>query len=615
MSWAGKILRVNLTNGTVKTEPLNMDWARAYLGSRGLASKYLVEEVDPKVDPLAPENKIIWATGPLTGTMASTGGRYTVVTKGPLTGAIACSNSGGYWGAELKFAGWDMVIFEGKSPKPVYLSIEDDKAELRDAAHLWGKSVWETEEVIKKQHQDPLTRISSIGLAGENGVLYAAIVNDLHRAAGRSGVGAVMGSKNLKAVAVRGTKGVGNIANPKAFMKATFEKKKILADNAVTGQGLPTYGTQVLMNVINEIGASPTRNHRDVQFEGAKDISAEAMATPRKTDGKKPLVTNQACFGCTIACGRIQKIDPGHFSVENKPQYWGASGGLEYEAAWALGNANGVNDLEALQYANVLCNEQGMDPISFGATIGAVMELYEMGVLTKEQLGTDAPFGSARALVHFAEITAQGVGFGKEIGMGSARLTKKYGHPDLSMSVKGQEFPAYDGRGIQGIGLAYATSNRGACHLRGYTVASEVLGIPVKTDPLVAEGKPDLVKAFQDATAAFDSAGICIFTSFAWGLSDVQPQVAAACGEEFTLEKLNEIGERIWNMERDFNNRAGFTAKDDTLPKRLLTEPAKTGPAKGLVNKLPEMLPKYYEIRGWNADGTLKPETRQRLGL
>ncbi|MBA3597466.1 MAG: aldehyde ferredoxin oxidoreductase family protein [Methylibium sp.] len=615
MSWAGKILRVNLTAGSVTSEPLKMDWARQYLGSRGLATKYLVEEIDPKVDPLAVENKIIWATGPLTGTMASTGGRYTVVTKGPLTGAIACSNSGGYWGAELKFAGWDMVIFEGKSPKPVYLAIEDDKAELRDASHLWGKSVWETEGIIKKEHQDPLTRVSSIGLAGENGVLYAAVVNDLHRAAGRSGVGAVMGSKNLKAIAVRGTKGVGNIANPKEFMRTTFEKKKILADNAVTGQGLPTYGTQVLMNVINEMGASPTRNHRDVEFEGAKDISAEAMATPRKTDGKKPLVTNQACFGCTIACGRIQKMDPGHFSVENKPQYWGASGGLEYEAAWALGNANGVNDLEALQYANLMCNEQGMDPISFGATIGAVMELFEMGVLTKEQLGTDAPFGSARALVHFAEITARGEGFGKEIGMGSRRLTAKYGHPDLSMSVKGQEFPAYDSRGIQGMGLAYATSNRGACHLRGYTVASEVLGIPVKTDPLVSEGKPELVKAFQDATAAFDSAGICIFTSFAWGLSDVQPQVAAACGEEFTLENLNTIGERIWNMERDFNNKAGFTAADDTLPKRLLTEPAKTGPAKGLVSKLPEMMPKYYEARGWDAAGQLKAETRERLGL
>ena len=615
MSWAGKILRVDLTAGTVKSEPLNMKWAKEYIGSRGLATKYYVEEVDAKVDPLSTANKIIWATGPLTGTMASTGGRYTVVTKGPLTGAIACSNSGGYWGAELKMAGWDMVIFEGASAKPVYLSINDGVAELRDASALWGHSVWETEETLKKLHQDPLVRVSSIGLAGENKVLFAAVVNDLHRAAGRSGVGAVMGSKNLKAIAVRGTLGVGNIADPKAFMKVTAEKKKILADNAVTGQGLPAYGTQVLMNVINEIGALPTRNHRDVAFEGAKDISAEAMATPRASDGKKHLVTNQACFGCTIACGRISKLDQGHFTVQNKPQYWGASGGLEYEAAWALGAANGVNDLEALQYANLLCNEQGMDPISFGATIGAVMELYDLGILTKEQLGIDAKFGSAQALAHFAEITAKGEGFGKEIGQGSKRLTAKYGKPELSMSVKGQEFPAYDSRGIQGMGLTYATSNRGACHLRSYTVASEVLGIPVKTDPLASEGKPELVKAFQDATAAFDSSGLCIFTTFAWGLADLAPQLAAACGNEFTLEKVGEIGERIWNMERDFNNRAGFTAKDDTLPKRLLTEPAKTGPAKGLVSKLPEMLPKYYEIRGWTADGQLKPETRTRLGL
>ena len=490
MSWAGKILRVDLTAGTVKSEPLKMDWAKAYLGSRGLATKYLVEEMDAKVDPLSPANKIIWATGPLTGTMASTGGRYTVVTKGPLTGAIACSNSGGYWGAELKMAGWDMVIFEGKSAKPVYLSINDDVAELKDAAHLWGQTVWATEEHIKKSHQDPLCKVSSIGGAGENQVLFAAVVNDLHRAAGRSGVGAVMGSKKLKAVVVRGTKGVGNVHDPKAFMQVTYEKKKILHDNAVTGQGLPTYGTQVLMNVINEIGALPTRNHRDVAFEGAKDISAEAMATPRASDGKKHLVTNQACFGCTIACGRVSKMDKGHFTVENKPQYWGASGGLEYEAAWALGAANGVNDLEALQYANLLCNEHGMDPISFGATIGAVMELFEMGVLTQEQLGIDAKFGSAQALAHFAEITAKGEGFGKEIGQGSKRLTAKYGHPGLSMTVKGQEFPAYDSRGIQGMGLAYATSNRGACHLRGYTVASEVLGIPVKTDPLTARASP-----------------------------------------------------------------------------------------------------------------------------
>ena len=615
MAWAGKILRVNLTKGTVTTEPLNREWARDYVGSRGLGSKYLVSEIDPKVDPLSPDNKIIWATGPLTGTMASTGGRYTVITKGPLTGAIACSNSGGYWGAELKMAGWDMVIFEGKSPKPVYLCIQNDVAELRDAADLWGQSVWHTEEAIKKSMQDPLVRVSCIGKAGENQVLYASVVNDMHRAAGRSGVGAVMGSKNLKAIAVRGTLGVGNLRDPKAFMQAVTEKKKILADNAVTGQGLPTYGTQVLMNVINEVGALPTRNHRDVQFEGAKDISAEAMATPRATDGKKHLVTNQACFGCTIACGRISKMDQNHFTIQNKPQYWGASGGLEYEAAWALGAANGVNDLEALQYANLLCNEEGIDPISFGATVGAVMELYEMGVLTKEQIGIEAPFGSAAALAFLAEETVNGRGFGKEVGQGSKRLTAKYGHPDLSMSVKGQEFPAYDGRGVQGIGLAYATSNRGACHLRGYTIASEVLGIPVKTDPLEHEGKPELVKAFQDATAAFDSSGLCIFTTFAWGLADLAPQLQAACDQAYTTEELEKIGERIWNMEREFNNAAGFTSKDDSLPKRLLTEAAKTGPAKGKVSMLPVMLPKYYEVRGWDSDGRPTAATKKRLGL
>jgi aldehyde:ferredoxin oxidoreductase len=248
--------------------------------------------------------------------------------------------------------------------------------------------------------------------------------------------------------------------------------------------------------------------------------------------------------------------------VQNKPQYWGASGGLEYEAAWALGAANGVNDLEALQYANLLCNEQGMDPITFGATIGAVMELYEMGVLTKDSSASKRQVRqrAGAGLLRRDHRQGRGLRQGDRPGQQAADQAK-YGHPELSMSVKGQEFPAYDSRGIQGMGLAYATSNRGACHLRGYTVASEVLGIPVKTDPLTAEGKPELVMAFQDATAAFDSAGICIFTSFAWGLADVAPQVAAACGPEFTLENMAKIGERIWNMERDFNNRAGFTPR------------------------------------------------------
>ena len=614
MGWTRKVLRVDLSKGTCTSEPLNMALAQQYLGQRGLATKYFVDEVDPKVEPLSPANKLIMATGPLTGTSASTGGRYSVITKGALTGAIACSNSGGYFGAELKFAGWDMVIFEGRSEKPVYLSIEDDQVELRDAAHLWGKTVWQTEEIIKKSHQDPQVRVCSIGRAGENGVLYACIVNDLHRAAGRSGVGTVMGSKNLKAVAVRGTGGVA-VRDGKGFMKAAAAAKKVLADNAVTGQGLPTYGTQVLMSVINEMGALPTRNHRDVQFEGAGKIGAEAMRQKRPSDGHAQLVTNAACFGCTIACGRIAKIDETHFSVVNKPEYWGASGGLEYEAAWALGAANGVGDLEALQYANLICNEDGYDPISFGATVGAAMELFELGVLTEAQIGMTAPFGSAQALTKLAEMTAQGVGFGKELGLGSKRLCAKYGRPELSMTVKGQEFPAYDARGIQGMGLTYATSNRGACHLRSYTVASEVLGIPIKTDPLVTEGKAELVKAFQDATSVFDSAGVCIFTTFAWTLADLQPQLDAACEGGWSMGKLAELGERIWNMERQFNLAAGFTAKDDDLPPRLKTEPAKTGPAKGLVSGIDKMRPEYYQARGWDGQGVPTRETLARLGL
>ncbi len=614
MSWTTKILRVNLSEGTCTPEDLNMDWANKYIGQRGLATKYLTEEIDPKVDPLSPDNKMIFATGPLTGTSASTSARYSVITKGPLTGAIACSNSGGYFGNELKNAGWDMVIIEGKSSKPVYLYLCNDVAELRDAGEIWGTSTWNTESWIKKTHQDPMMRVASVGIAAENGVLYSAIVNDLHRAAGRSGVGTVMASKNLKAIGVRGTLGVA-VNDPQAFMKAASAAKKVLADNAVTGVGLPTHGTQILMNVINEIGALPTRNAEDVQFEGAGDISAEAMREPRR-DGSTNLVANQACFGCTIACGRVSRIDQSHYTIVNKPEYWKASGGLEYEAAWSLGAATGINDLEALTYANFICNEQAIDPITFGATLGAAMELYGQGVITDEDTGGIAlNMGSAEALTTMVELTGKGEGFGAVLGLGSKRLCEKYGQPGLSMSVKGLEFPAYDPRGIQGIGLNYATSNRGACHVRGYTVASEVLGIPEKTDPLVTEGKAGLVKAFQDATAAVDSAGICLFTTFAWSLEDIAPQVDAACEGEWTVDSMLEAGERIWNMERQFNLAAGFTGKDDTLPERLLKDAAKTGPAKGLVSGLDKMLPEYYELRGWSADGVPTNETLQRLGL
>ncbi len=616
MAWTRNVLRVNLTKGSITTEPLNMQWANDYLGQRGLATKYLVEETEPTVDALSPENKMIMTTGPLTGTMVSTAGRYSVVTKSPLTGAIACSNSGGYFGNEMKNAGWDMVILEGKSPKPVYLYIENDKAELIPADDLWGKSAWETDEQIHAKHQDPLVRIAVVGRAAEKGCLFSAIVNDLHRAAGRSGVGTVMASKNLKAVAIRGTLGVGGISDPTKFFQASQDGKKVLAENAVTGEGLPALGTQVLMNVINEVGALPTRNHREVQFEGASKISGEAMLEVRESDGKANLTTNGACFGCTIACQRISTVDKDHFSVKDKPQYHGNSGGLEFENAWSLGSDCGVDDLDAITAANFLCNEDAVDPISLGATIAAAMELFEEGAITvKDTGGMELKFGSAEALLWATEVTVRGEGFGKEIGQGSKRLCEKYGRPELSMTVKGQEFPAYDPRGIQGIGLAYATSNRGACHLRGYTVASEILGIPEKTDPLATDGKPGLVKAFQDATCVVDSAGICAFTTFAWSLEDIAPQIDAACEGDWSVERCLVVGERIWTMERDYNLAAGLTGKDDTLPKRLLKDVAKTGPAEGRANDLHKMLPEYYEVRGWTTDGVPTDETRSRLGL
>jgi len=616
MSWTRKILRVNLAKGTCTPEDLNMDWAKQYLGSRGLSAKYITEEVDPKCDPLGPENNLIIATGPLTGTMASTGGRYTVSCKGPLTGAIACSNSGGFFGPEMKFAGWDMIIFEGKSEKPVYLLMQDGNVELRSAEHMWGKSAWETDDILRATHQDPQMRIAVIGRTAENGCLYAAVMNDKHRAAGRSGVGTVMASKNLKAIAIRGTGGIGNVEDSGKFFEAVGAGKKVLAENAVTGQGLPAYGTQVLMNVINGVGALPAHNMRDVGFEGAGDISAEAMAEPRTSDGKPNLTTNAGCFGCTIACGRISTVDKTHFSVKDKPQYHGASGGLEYEAAWALGADTGVDDLDALTYVNFVCNEDGFDPITFGSTVAAAMEMFENGDITTEDTGgVEFKFGSAEALVAATEMLASGEGFGKDLGLGSKRLCEKYKRPELSMTVKGQEFPAYDPRGIQGIGLNYATSNRGACHLRGYTVASEILGIPVKTEPGDAEGKPELVKAFQDATALVDSAGLCIFTTFAWGMDNIAPQIDAACEGDWSVEGCLEAGERIWNMERIFNQAAGFTADDDKLPKRMMEEAIKGGPTEGQVSRMGEMLPKYYEVRGWTPQGEVTAETRKRLSL
>jgi aldehyde:ferredoxin oxidoreductase len=604
MTWQQKILRVDLSTASCDIEPLNMEWANAYLGSRGLGSKYLYEEMDPAVDALSAENKIIFATGPLTGTMASTSGRYTVVTKGALTGAIACSNSGGKFGGELKNAGYDMLIIEGKSDKPVYLHIENDRAEILDAGDIWGKTVWETEDILAAKYDDPLMRFAGIGQAGESGCRYACVVNDKHRAAGRSGVGAVMGSKNLKTIAVRGS--VGTPAASREVYRKINEINARMNDR----EGMARDGTLAMMDVTNGFGSLPTRNNRSVRFEGANKLNPEAMHTPN-ANGHTNIVQNGACFGCTIGCGRICKIDPAHFSVKDRPEYQGASGGLEYETAYALGSACGVDDIDAATFAGFICNEYGMDPISLGGSIAAAMELYDIGAIDATTTGgIKLDFGNAEALCQIAELVGKGEGFGADVAMGSKRLCEKYGHPDLSMTVKGQEFAAYDGRSMQGMGLAYATSNRGACHLR-----ADPYGHDFETTEI--EGKAQVVAETQRLVAFMDSSGLCLFPSgCGWGTEDYCELVDLVCEGDWNNEaRMVETGERIWNLEKLFNLKAGLDKKDDTLPRRILEEPADVGTGKGLVCRLDEMLPEYYAINGWDEQGVPTRDTLSRLGI
>lgn len=599
MSHHGTILRVNLATKEIKQEKLSKDLARKFIGGRGLATKLFMDEVSPTVEALSAKNKLIFATGALTATTAPTGGRYMVVTKSPLTGTIASSNSGGFFGQKLKSTGNDVVIFEGKAEKPSYLYINDDKAELRDAAHIWGKDAHETTDMLVDEIGEKTAKVACIGLAGEKLSNIAAVMNDKHRAAGRSGVGAIMGSKNLKAIIVTG-KHKTLIDDKEAFNAAVKERIKILKENGITGEGLPLLGTKVLDNIINSNGLYPAYNFKEAQYADTDQISGEALVE------KGYLVKNVACYACPIACGRMVELPQGKKGE-----------GPEYEPGWAFGALCGINDLNAISQANFLCNEHGLDPISAGVTIATAMELYESGFIKKEELekGPELKFGSAEALLFYLNKMAKAEGIGKKLAWGSFRLAESYGHAELSMSVKKQEIPAYDPRGVQGQGLAYATSNRGGCHVRAYLISPEILGAPEKIDPQAIEGKPQWVKTFQDLTAVIDSLGLCLFTSFALGAPDYADLVNKATGFNYSVDELMLTGERIWNMERQFNLAAGLTSADDTLPKRLLEDPIPAGPNKGQVHRLGELLPDYYKIRGWSTDGVPTSEKLSELGL
>jgi aldehyde:ferredoxin oxidoreductase len=586
--WMGKIVKIDLGSAEQETLAVSEAVRRHYLGGRGLGVKLYSELCSSAINPLAEDNALIFMTGPLTGTMM-TAGRYQVISRSPLTGTIFDSSSGGSFGAALKGAGLDGLIILGRAAKPIYLLVRDGGVDVRDASALWGLDTQQTRKSIQAETSSR-TSVACIGPAGENRIIFAAIMNDKDRAAGRGGMGAIMGSKNLKAIAAGGSQPV-SISDPDGYNALSARIERIVDKNPVTGKSLQVLGTSVLVNIINAHGMFPTENFRRGVFNDAEGTSGEKIA-------ETLLQRQSACFKCPIGCGRTTRT-----KAKNGE-------GPEYETVWAFGAHLGISDLTAITEANYACNELGLDTITMGGTIGCAMELSEIGAW-KESLR----WGEAGKLLDWVKDTAYRRGIGAELAMGSKRLAAKYGHPELAMQVKGMEIPAYDPRGAQGMALAYATSNRGGCHMRAYMIAPEILGHPVFLDRFATAGKAELVALFQDVSALMDSAVLCRFLQFALGISTFTEMLRVVTGLDFSDEELMKIGRRIYTLERLFNNRAGFGRGDDTLPPRFFTEELQTGSSRHRLVRLDEMLDDYYAVRGWDANGVPQPQTLTELGL
>lgn len=586
--WAGQVLDVDLTSGAIKTYPLDEKLAHLFLGGRGLGARLLWDEVGPNVDPLSPENVLIFANGPLTATGYQTSNRFSVSTKSPLTGTVLDANSGGFWGMQFKKAGYDALIVRGKAEKPVYLELKPEGLTINDAAHLWGKRVRETTKLLGQNNNK--RNVLCIGPAGENLSRIAAIMNDGERALARGGPGAVMGSKNLKAIVVEG-KQRPEILDEERFKFLLYETRKLLKASPLTSQALPEFGTSVVMNILNNIGALPTHNYQASVFGQAEEISGEALSD-------KYLVKNASCWACPIGCTRISKTD----KVEGE--------GPEFETTWAFGASCGIDDLAAIIEANSICNDLGFDTISAGSTIACAMELTEKG-----QLDSELRFGRADLLAPTLEDMGRRRGLGAELADGSLRLATQHGAPELSMSVKGLEMPAYDPRGMQGQGLLYATSNRGACHMRGNMLGLEVLGLPKLIDRFQVQGKSGYVILHQNTAAAIDSLVICKFTNMGVAEEYFARALTSVTGVSYATGDLIKVGERIYNLERLYNIRERFTRADDTLPPRLLNEAVAEGPSKGWVSQLEPMLNEYYRARGWDQNGVPQAKKLAELQL
>jgi len=607
----GKILRVDLSQSQVSSEEIPQSLFDKFLTGAGLATHYLYHEVPKGADPLGAENELILMTGALTGTKAPSTGRFNWVFKSPLTGIWAQSNSAGFWGVDFKKTGYDGIIFQGISPKPVYLVVEEDKAELRDAGHLWGKSVSETTEQIKEELGQKFN-VDCIGIAGENQVRYASIMNDLHRAAGRCGGGAVMGSKRLKAIAVSGRKAI-KLANPTAFAEVSKKQFELL-DQHMFKVALESFGTNVVIDMVNIRGGFPTRNWQTGVFPQLDEINAQALS-------EKVLVETKGCFACPLNCGRRSEI--------RKGKYRGTKGeGPEYESVGTLGGQCQVTDMEAITMAHYLCDDYGLDTISTGASIAFAMECYEKGILTKSDTdGLELKFGDSDVVIELVHKIAKREGIGDFLAEGTRRMSQKLGRgtEKFAMHVKGLELPAYDSRAVQITGLAYAVANRGGDHITAYIQGPTFLDIPflcvpdsqIKDVNVADPGEVHVLVDLENVMTALDTLGACKFMGFCVASEEWVELVEHCLGRKFTYDDLVKVGERAYNLARVFNVREGVTRADDTLPPRLLEEPLPEGPAAGKVNEnLPAMVDRYYELRGWDkVTGKPTPEKLRELGL
>ncbi|MFC7156762.1 aldehyde ferredoxin oxidoreductase family protein [Halomarina halobia] len=612
------VARVDLSSGDVNYESIDEEDAKNFIGARGLGVKYVFDQ-GPDVDPLGPDNLLAFTNGPLTGTQVVMSGRIAVCTKSPLTGTVTDSHHGGWSGARLKWAGFDGLLFEGQSEEPVYAVVENGEVELRDASHLWGKGVHETRDQIEEEVEGSYGKnlsIMAIGPGGENLVRYACIVNEDDRASGRGGTGCVMGSKNLKAVVVKSTTKMPKPADPETFRKGHQQAMQVIQESEVTAPnegGLSLYGTNVLMNVTEEMDGLPVKNGRYTSthsYEDAEGVDIDAERISGENVRENILVDEPTCHSCPVACKKEVEVSTSHKGEDMNVRMES----YEYESAYALGPNSGHDDRDRIAVMIDRCNDLGMDTIETGNILAMAMEMTEEGKF--DELGEGIDWGDVEEMIDLIDAIGHRDGdLADHLAGGANHLSEEFGARENSLDVKGQTIPAYDPRCMKGMGIGYATSNRGACHLRGYTPAAEILGIPEKVDPYEWRGKGELCATFQDMHAISDSFDICKFNAFAEGVEEYVLQYNGMTGLDVSEEDLMQAGERVYNLERYYNNLNGFDADDDSLPARFLEGgiPGQ-GASEGQYCELEEMKEEYYDHRGW-VDGVVSEEKLEELGI